>query len=1274
MADFNIDRIKFRWKGTWAPSTSYIVDDVVIYNGRAYVALVVHTSDTNFYTHETKWEQMFDGYEWKGDWNTNTFYSLGNIVKYNGYVYRCTTKHTSSVLTSLGLPADINNWTLIATTYNWTSVWTTSTYYNLGDVVKYNGNVYICNTKHLSNSSATNGLEADETKWDTVVSSDNWRADWTISTRYIVGDIVRYGGIIYRCTEGHPSAGTIDAGLELDSDKWEIVNSGIEFKFNWAQGQKYKIGDVVDYGSSLYIALTNHISSDSFATDESEGDWNIWLPGLGFEQVWSSLVDYTRGDLVLYGGYTYVALANNTNSEPSSDGLIQNTGNWELVTSGFKHRGTWATDVSYLTGDLVRHGGNLYVSILDSSATNPNGSPTYWTEVVTGKNYVGEWTIVDNPTYYIGDIVIDLGTSYVCIDSHSANTADSRPSVDVAGAAAYWEVLVQGSTTNVLSNVGDMLDWESGKNAVSIGLPGESLKTDGAVPQWGSFGQIPKVYFVSVQGTDADGFGFTENAPFRTVKHACDYISLDTAARAPATIYVKTGFYEEILPILVPADVAVVGDELRSTVISAASGYETNDMFYVLNGSGIRNLTLQGLNGVLGSPNEYLTSRPSAGAYVSLAPGTGSDDESVWITTKSPYVQNVTTFGTACIGMKIDGSLHGGGNKSIVANDFTQVLDDGIGVWANTDGLSELVSVFTYFCHIGYLCTDGGKLRATNGNNSYGTYGSVAEGSQQNEEIITAEVNNRNNEAQVGIVHNDGTEIIAVGYSHNGQNYTSATMTFIGSGIDVATTMNFVNGGVSNVRIAAKGDSTLPGGINYTKSTGSAQSGDTTSIVIDGGDLEDDNTVYEGLRIFITGGAGVGQYAKIDTYNIVTKEATVVKESDGTPGWENIDPGRSIASTLNLTTTYSIEPLIEWGEVGGATKGWARANVINSRIADIWIYDPGSNHSVPPTFTIIDNQNTVDASLEVSIADGVLAQPTFTNRGTGWVRSSATVSGDGFAEENQIGSTIRVKNLSRLPGPGDNVSFDTITDQIYRLVKVENVSGTEPYLEADIKVYPTIEAEESPSEAENVIITQFYSQVRLTGHDFLDIGTGNVNSTKYPNLYLDGIDSDNDPQPQNEVVENGGGRVFYTSSDQDGNFRVGELFEVEQATGVVSVNASQFDLTGLSELSLGGVSIGGTAVVIREFSKDGTMALNSNNIVPTQAAIIKYLNTKISGGTADAITSKLIAGSVTLQLSNVSAVPYLEMPSKTTITGGFGGDLLAMQYFRHRSGRPAPLV
>ena len=56
-------------------------------------------------------------------------------------------------------------------------------------------------------------------------------------------------------------------------------------------------------------------------------------------------------------------------------------------------------------------------------------------------------------------------------------------------------------------------------------------------------------------------------------------------------------------------------------------------MFYVRNGGGIRQCTLKGLTGTLSTANAYGTKRPSGGAFVSLDPGTGTSDTSVWIAT-----------------------------------------------------------------------------------------------------------------------------------------------------------------------------------------------------------------------------------------------------------------------------------------------------------------------------------------------------------------------------------------------------------------------------------------------------------------------------------------------------------------------------------------------------------------------------------------------------------------------------------------------------------------
>ena len=1575
MADFNLDRIRFRWKGDWALSTEYVKDDIVLFQGKTYVCVVGHRSDgTWIYPDLTdalpKWELMFDGNQWRGDWTFTTYYHRGELVKFNGYIYQCLTEHQSTNVVSQGIIDDIDNWTIVATTYNWLNTWTPSTpaigeepgiptYYNLGDVIIYNGITYICIQKHIAATSVNLGLENDQSKWAIVTRSDNWRSVWTTNTRYIVDDIVKYGAITYRCITSHTSSADETDGLEFDQLKWEIFLEGIEYKGDWTITTRYKKYDVVKYGGALWRANQGHISSSSLRADQVR--WDIWVPGFEYENIWTADTEYNKGDIVVYGGYSYTALTNNTNSVPSVNGLLQDTGDWELLKQGYKHLGDWNAAIDYKTGDVIRDQGYLYIAIRDNANTKPDTDDSIWQILVTGRKWKNNW--IDNTEYHLGDVVTYAGVAYICVQRHLGTESDNRPDLDIENTKDnYWIVLLQGTASNVLTTRGD-LRTHDGSNTVryAIGSPGNVLKTINGQITWENFEEVPNVFFVSISGSDTIGAGLTINAPFRTVKYACEYIANNVDTNTTnTTVFIKTGIYEEALPITIPRNCALVGDELRSTVIQPASSYEASNMFYVNNGSGIRNMTLQGLTGTLGAPNQYLTRRPTAGAFVSLDPGTGPDDETIWITTKSPYVQNVTTFGTGCVGMKIDGSLHNGGNKSVVANDFTQVLSDGIGYWATDGGRSELVSVFTYFCHIGYLAEHGGILRATNGNNSYGTYGSVAEGFDQNETPITAKIDNRTLEAQISVVHTDGNQVLGVGFTHNGQEYTSATGAVVGTGINADAVFNEVrNSSISQIRVIDPADSSIPGGLNYQYLLNNAQSGNTTSITLAASDETGTAEKYVGMRVFIDSGAGVGQYAVITGYDALTKVAIVSKESDGSAGWEHIYPGWPIETTLDSTTRYKIEPAVSidepgfsssslvapdslswthiesngsnnliavaepsdnysysidggttwigagydttwtagttsivdivhtgerfviagntgdvfttnldlhtfatknvlasnivslasdgngrvlvvqddnfvyrsvdhglnflllssvtagkiaygfdrwivvandgtvgysdngganwttttsaisartWNEVifgngrfvaisaadnvvarsfdgitwyestietdetlnrlsygagvflasGGSTKlatskggetwstftedstvyttsisgtwtgstysfandnfillnsdllvgqewnvietgatAFARVNVSSSRIQDFIIYDPGSNYTTDPVITIYDPEATVYVDYQVRRADGVLAQPTFTNRGQGYVTATMTITGDGFADIYQTGKTLKLKNVSLVPGPGANVVINGIDDVTYRLTKILSQSGAAPNFDLIITVSPTITNQNSPEHEETIIIREQYSQIRLTGHDFLDIGTGNTNSTRYPQLYLEGEDAENARQPFNETVDAGGGRVFYTSTDQDGNFRVGELFAVEQATGIVTVNADLFELSGLTELSLGGIQVGGSSVVIKEFSKDGTFVANSNNIVPTQAAIIKYLESRISSGGADALTNTLIAGQVRISSTNITTTSGLQIniPVPVHHTKGIDGDYLSLQYF-----------
>ena len=145
-----------------------------------------------------------------------------------------------------------------------------------------------------------------------------------------------------------------------------------------------------------------------------------------------------------------------------------------------------------------------------------------------------------------------------------------------------------------------------------------------------------------------------------------------------------------------------------------------------------------------------------------------------------------------------------------------------------------------------------------------------------------------------------------------------------------------------------------------------------------------------------------------------------------------------------------------------------------------------------------------------------------------------------------------------------------------------------------------------------------FSNARLTGHDFLSVGVGNKIETNYPDV------NEANVVQGNETSTYGPGKVFYVSTDQGGNFRVGDLFAVNQLTGAATLDASAFNLSGLTELRLG--SLGGQiGEAISEFSSDETMSGNSNNATPTEFAVVGYI-TRGNMGTDQMVPPKGTTG------------------------------------------------
>tara|TARA_B100000212_G_scaffold105212_2_gene77926 strand:+ start:5050 stop:11670 length:6621 start_codon:yes stop_codon:yes gene_type:complete len=1782
------------------------------------------------------WKILSASDNWRFEWQPLTIYRVGDTISYGGILYRCVTAHTSSN-TVTGLELDIAKWNTVIETDSWKGDWTPATRYFNHDIVRYGGVTKRCITGHVSQADDNLGIEPDDAKWETLIDGIEYIGNWQPREDL---NVTAFTGTSATCVHNYTSddngkifryttAGTVDTALTADKYYYlrYVDATNISFHLNKTDAlfgrnavtfngdssgsqtlevsKKIKVGDIVRYGPTIFRCTTGHVPGTTFSTSFH----TTWLPGLGFENQWQDTITYQPGDIVTYGGYSYTALTVSTASVPSANLKAQDTGDWELLTQGYRlgaqynqdqetqdTASDWASTTAYKTGDVVRLNGHVFIALRDSTGSEPDdalttttyavtvgnpgsgnkyyidgvltatlslvegntyifnqsdstnsGHPIYistlknghhndstyhyyqagvtyhldgtdylnpqdyssgfnsatvryvkitvprdaysqlypvcdnhsgmydngvwntiqsgnnWQTLITGDHWRDFWIESDpislSPTdYYLGDVVTYEGTLYRCVKRHTATASGSRPDVDMDYTQdAFWTKVIQGGLTNVLQYRGDIRTHDGTETVrQGIGNPGDVLKVINTIPAYEDLGAVANVYYVATNGIDNTdtGRGLSDSAPFKTVKYACDYIFQDEATRSPATIFVKTGTYKEQLPIKVPADVAIVGDELRSTRIEPlSSAFEDQDMFRVRNGCGIRNMTLAGLKGSLGSPDGLQTKRVTGGAFVALDPGDGPGDTSVWITNKSTYVQNVSTFGEECIGLRIDGDLHNGGNKSVVANDFTQILQQGIGFWCSGEGKAELVSVFTYYCHIGYLCTDGGKVRATNGNNSYGDFGSVAIGFDQTESPITGKVDNYSKEATISQVYNDENQLFTVGYNNAGNHYTNGTVTITGSGQNAAAKITeFRDNGIMEVRVLDPGDSSIAGGAGYTFVNNRAQLGDSLSINIANSDTQNE-TYYLNKLLTIVEGEGRGQYGYITSYDwntggvisgtvtsatdavrvegtytgktgtssnglatpptvtltvdatgdvtvtvtdvgkdnladdIITytnvdfggqganvtykitsvslgnKRMTIARQADGLAGWEHLLPGQPIKTVLDETTRYQITPRIDvseppynttnnnapsgtdikqmayqklgsnrltvgvgnnsiiwttdgttwnnansytnlpyvavapgnnffvaidsagnvrksgdgtnwssagtlpagtynsleygdgyhvalansdsnayvstnngdtWATVsagfsnvkflaygngkwiamneagdtwestdnaqtwtqgpdlgnvqydvaslcfgngrfvaaaydspndistvnnkffysltnkstaagntvwlmgedtpaadnfyvsyaqgvfvavsangqvcvspdgnlwdnksslGGAYNGifagssrtggpqffptqngtvsqittieyGARARIIpqivSNRISEFTIVEAGSGYTgSAPTLSIVDPDKTGSVTYEVRLGTGVLGPVEFTNRGTGYLNIGVTVTGDGYKDEYQLGEKLIVKELSREPGPGDNLYINEINDVVYSIQSVANLQGSEPNLTAELTISPTLDRAESPNHEETFIIRQKYSQVRLTGHDFLEIGRGDLYQSNYPLLIPD---ENYEDKPFNETAQANGGRVFYTSTDQDGNFRVGELFEVEQSTGIVTLNASYFQLEGLTELRLGGVTLGGTNALIKEFSKDGTFAANSNEIVPTQRAVAAYIASRISGGGVNVNVNALISGEVKVIGNQITTTSgnTIQVPVKMNFQKGIDGSMAAMTYF-----------
>ena len=635
-------------------------------------------------------------FHFAGVYNAATEYEMNDVVKYGGNVY----VYANVVKTTGNIPTNVSYWTLMIEGFKFRDVYAGATQYRVGDGVTHGGKVYIC---ILDTQGDT---PPNATYWSQFADGLQWEGNFDPTTAYQKNDLVKYGSQVYIAKSDTTS------NLPTVGAYWEQFVEGISAEGVYNAAVAYTPGDLVAYGANIYKCIAN--STANTPTDVNY--FQLFSTGNKFRGVWSSSTPYLIGETIRYGGNVYTALKDNSNAQPDISGA-----DWQEFSTGVNTRGDWTTATDYAINDVVAYGGNTYIVLVGhtSGTFATDLAAAKWQKFNSGIRYMGNWTT--GTSYLKDDIVKSSVSTYICLLDHTAS-ADFFVDLNTNN---YWSEFVAGASY-VLPN--------------TAGNAGKYLQTpDGATYSWQFSGENDKIFYVSEDASssaDDVNHGAAIDYAFASLRYACDYINADVPNRTPATIFIKDGTYNEVLPIHIPVNVTIVGDGQRNCIIQPAAGNGDNGvpnteetMFYVNTGTMIEGVNLKGLSGFsIGTPGD-VTTATIKGVYFRLEPGS--------TILKSPYIKESSAFSTGGVGAIVDGSVVAAGTAgSMVFHTFTQVHDGGIGFWVKDNGLSEIVSCFTYYNDYGYATTGGGKIRALNGNNSYGRYGSISAGFDTNEKPV----------------------------------------------------------------------------------------------------------------------------------------------------------------------------------------------------------------------------------------------------------------------------------------------------------------------------------------------------------------------------------------------------------------------------------------------------------------------------------------------------------------------------------------------------------
>jgi len=246
---------------------------------------------------------------------------------------------------------------------------------------------------------------------------------------------------------------------------------------------------------------------------------------------------------------------------------------------------------------------------------------------------------------------------------------------------------------------------------------------------------IENKFYVSVNGVDTNP-GDHPNFAFATLSTA---LSAAQTAGGNNLIMIMPGEYTETFPLTIPANTTVKGSGIRTVSIMPDTSSQSQDAFRLNNNTTVSDLTIR---------NFY-----SPGYAFRFA-------NNINVTTKSPYIQNVTVItagsvtsgsdprgfdaGDAGKGAYLDGSVvNAASNQASMLFNAVTFITPGVDAVTMTNGVRvEFIDSFTYFANRSLYATNGSlgfanlgvkfgaEVRVIASASVYGNYGAVADGNQ----------------------------------------------------------------------------------------------------------------------------------------------------------------------------------------------------------------------------------------------------------------------------------------------------------------------------------------------------------------------------------------------------------------------------------------------------------------------------------------------------------------------------------------------------------------